>query len=241
MSKRITTITFFKYEGFRNKWWGLGMMGKAHGFLAEMSGLCFYKLLGCGKNEDFNPYPDWSTYSLLAVWEDEAAAERFLATNLMDLYREKTRETWTVFMKNIVAKGKWSGHNPFEASTSLNPENPLIAVITRATIKVKKLIPFWRYVPTSHLKLRGNEGLIYSNGIGEVPVIQMATFSIWKDKASLMNFAYKSREHDVAIQKTRELDWYSEEMFTRFQPYKSVGTWGGRNPLGAFIRDSFIR
>ncbi len=235
MNERITTITFFKYKGFRDKWWGLGMMGKAHGFLAEMQGLHFYKLMGCGKNEGFNPYPDWSTYSLLAVWDKEADAERFLMSELMNLYHEKTIEMWTIFMKNIVAKGMWSGQNPFAPSSTLNPDIPLIAVITRARIKTKKLISFWRYVPTSHLQLRGNEGLIYSNGIGEIPVVQMATFSIWKDKTSLMDFAYKSREHHIAIQKTRQLDWYKEEMFTRFQPYKSVGTWKGMNPLVSFI------
>lgn len=235
MNGRITTITFFKYKDFRNKWWAFNMMNEAHGFLAEMEGLHFYKLMGCGKNEGFNPYPDWSTYSLLAVWNEAADAERFLTSELMNLYREKTVETWTIFMKNIVAKGMWSGQNPFEQSSTLNPDIPLIAVITRATIKTRKLLSFWRYVPTSHLRLRGNEGLIYSNGIGEIPVIQMATFSIWKDKTSLMNFAYKSREHHTAIQKTRQLDWYKEEMFTRFQPYKSVGTWRGVNPLAAYL------
>jgi len=235
MSERITTITFFKYKGFRKKWWAFNMMNRAHGFLAKMEGLHFYKLMGCGRNEGFNPYPDWSTYALLAVWDEAADAERFQASELMDMYQENTVEVWTVFMKNMVAKGAWSGQNPFEQSTALNPDIPLIAVITRATIKAKKLIPFWRYVPTSHLQLRGNEGLIYSNGIGEVPVFQMATFSIWKDKASLMKFAYQSREHQTAIDKTRQLDWYKEEMFTRFQPYKSVGTWKGVNPLEGFI------
>jgi len=233
--ERITTITFFKYEGFRNKWWAFNMMNKAHHFLAEMKGLHFYKLMGCGKNEGFNPYPDWSTYALLGVWDEETDAERFQTSELMNLYRETTTETWTIFMKNILAKGMWSGQNPFEQSPTLDAAIPLIAVITRATIKTKKLLSFWRYVPTSHLRLRGNEGLIYSNGIGEMPVFQMATFSIWKDKVSLMNFAYKSREHHIAIQKTRQLDWYKEEMFTRFQPYKSVGTWRGVNPLTAYL------
>lgn len=211
------------------------MMQYAHKYLAKAEGLQFYKLMGSGKNEGFNPFPDWSTYVLLTVWDDEAAAEKFRSeSKLMQLYSAKTEEIWTLFLKNIMAKGEWSKQHPFSKHKELNPHNPLLAVITRATIRPSRLYSFWKYVPTSHLSLQGNQGLIYTKGIGEVPVLQMATFSIWKDKESLMEFAYKSREHHVAIQKTRELDWYSEEMFTRFQPYKSFGTWNGDAPLRKF-------
>ena len=61
--------------------------------------------------------------------------------------------------------------------------------------------------------------------------MQMATFSLWRDKESLMDFAYKSREHVEAIAKTKTLDWYSEELFSRFEPYKSIGSWEGIKPL----------
>ncbi len=40
---------------------------------------------------------------------------------------------------------------------------------------------------------------------------------------ALKNYAYNSPEHQVAIQNTRQLDWYEEEMFVRFQPYKFAG------------------
>jgi hypothetical protein len=47
-----------------------------------------------------------------------------------------------------------------------------LLLYTRATIKWNW---FWKYVPTSEEGLDGNEGLIYTKGLAEVPIIQMAT------------------------------------------------------------------
>ena len=70
-------------------------------------------------------------------------------------------------------------------------------------------------------------GLLYSKGIGEVPFLQMATFSIWNDLESMMQVAYKNEEHQNAIEMTRQLNWYSEELFARFSLYKVNGRWEG--------------
>jgi heme-degrading monooxygenase HmoA len=207
------------------------MMQFAHTPLSKTLGLQFYKLLGSGKT-GFNPFPDWSTYALLQLWDDEAAAHTFFETSkIMGRYRKKSKEQWTVYMKNITAKGEWTGKNPFVPSNDLDENNPHISVITRATIKKRMLLKFWKFVPISQQPLNGNLGLIYTKGIGEAPFFQMVTFSLWKDKKSLMDFAYKSKEHQQAIQKTRQLNWYKEELFSRFQPYSSIGTWNGTNPL----------
>jgi len=230
VSQQITTITFFRYAGFKNKFWAFQMMQFAHGSLAKTEGLSFYKLMGSGKGLGFNPLPDWSVYSLLQIWKNEAAANAFFKdAPLIRKYKAHTVEQWTLYMKNIAAHGKWSGGNPFEKSTTLDKKKLPIAVITRATIKVRQLATFWKYVPTSEKPLSQNEGLIYTKGIGEIPVIQMATFSLWKDLASVKKFAYESKEHQAAIQKTKALKWYKEELFARFQPYKSIGKWEGKD------------
>jgi len=200
------------------------MMQFAHRHLAGAKGLQFYKLMGSGKEDGFNPFPDWSTYSLMMTWDNEALAEDFIKnSSLFDAYRQRTQKVWTIYMKNILARGAWSGKNPFEPHRDLDDNFSKIAVITRATIRWSKLRKFWQYVPTSSLPLAGNKGLIYTKGIGEVPVLQMATFSLWEDEQSLKDFAYNSPEHHRAIQKTRELNWYKEELFSRFQPYREEG------------------
>jgi heme-degrading monooxygenase HmoA len=133
-------------------------------------------------------------------------------------------------MKNISAGGTWVGKNPFVKGADLDPTQP-VAVITRATIKWNWLFRFWKYVPTSQKPLEGNKGLIYTKGIGEVPIVQMATFSLWKDFEAVKEFAYNSEQHKEAIRKTRKNEWYSEELFSRFYPYKSSGTWQGEDLL----------
>lgn len=206
-------------------------MQLAHKDLADIDGLTFYRLMGSGKGIGFNPLPDWSVYCLLQVWESEEAAHSFFSSSdLIKEYSERTVEVFTLYMKSISAGGTWVGKNPFEKGADLDSKLP-IAIITRATIKWNWLFRFWKYVPTSQEALDGNEGLIYTKGVGEVPIVQMATFSLWKDFESVKQFAYKSKQHQEAIKRTRKNEWYKEEMFARFQPYKSTGTWEGKDLL----------
>jgi heme-degrading monooxygenase HmoA len=194
--------------------------------------------MGSGRDLGFNPFPDWEVYGLLCVWENEKAAEDFFShSTIFKRYEAKSIEQWTVFMKPLHAKGLWSGVNPFNSSTDLDVNNPLIAVVTRATIRLSKLAKFWKYVPISQRPIqKGCPGLIYTKGIGEAPLVQMATFSIWENVEALKNFAYNSPEHQEAIKKTRQIDWYKEEMFARFQPYRSLGKWGGEDLLAPYLK-----
>jgi heme-degrading monooxygenase HmoA len=231
MSQQITTISFLKYSSLSNKAWAFKMMQFAHKDLTDVKGLTFYRLMGSGKGRGFNPFPDWSVYCMLQVWESEEAAQTFFeSSGLITQYIDHTEEIFTLYMKNISAGGTWVGKKPFEKGADLDPLLP-IAVITRATIKWNWLFRFWKYVPTSEEGLDGNEGLIYTKGVGEVPIVQMATFSLWKDFESVKQFAYNSQQHQEAIRRTRKNEWYSEELFSRFQPYKSTGTWEGKDLL----------
>ncbi|MTI22527.1 DUF3291 domain-containing protein [Fulvivirga sp. RKSG066] len=225
---QITTITLLSYKGITSKVWAFFMMQFAHKHLKGVQGLQFYKLMGSGRGRGFNAFPDWSTYALLQVWDDEASADLFVnKSRLYAKYKQKSKELLTLYMKPIAAKGEWSGANPFEVENASSGNSNQLAVLTRATIKWHKLYPFWKYVSTSQRPLDQNKGLIYTKGIGEVPVMQMATFSIWRDKSFLEQFAYGSKEHRKAIEKTKRLDWYKEELFVRFQPVKYTGSWLG--------------
>lgn len=208
------------------------MMQFAHKHLQNIDGMGFYKLMGSGKGLGFNPLPDWGVYCLLQVWEEEKFALQFLENSeLIQKYEDNTSEQATLFMRTRKAHGKWSGQEPFKVSSDLDESNERMAVITRATIKNKNLLKFWNYVPTSQRPIKSAEGLIYTKGIGEIPIKQMATFSLWNSLEDVRKFAYSSKEHKKAIKMTRALDWYSEELFARFQPYKVIGEWEGLRNL----------
>ncbi|MCE2611530.1 DUF3291 domain-containing protein [Flavobacteriaceae bacterium D16] len=227
----ITTISLFRYRTIWSKIWAFGMMQFAHPSLAEVEGLRFYKLMGSGK-AGFNPWPDWSVYALVQVWDTPQDADHFFKEHsLMSSYRQKVQEHLTLYMKTSKVKGQWAKKNPFPENKNLDPQNNYLAVITRATIKTKFLFRFWKYVPKSQKGLLENEGLLYTKGIGEVPLRNMATFSIWKDKESLQAFAYSAAEHKKAISLTHSLKWYKEELFARFQPYRAEGFWSGMPAL----------
>jgi len=227
MSEQTTTLTFFRYPTLSQKVWAFGMMQFAHGALAQVPGLVFYKLLGSGR-PNFDPRPDWSTYGLLQVWEQESQAKDFFANaRLFARYQQHSAEQLTFWLKNLQAHGQWSGKNVFEATERPNPANPYLAVITRATIRTRMLRKFWAYVPTSQLDLVDNPHLLFTAGVGEVPITQMATFSLWDDATALQQFAYRNQAHRRAVQQTRDLNWYKEELFARFQPYRITGDWRG--------------
>lgn len=223
--EQVTTLSFFKFKTLRDKVWAFGMMQFAHYSMGKVAGLEFYKLMGTGK-EGFNPLPDWSVYAILQVWNREQDANHFFSTHMLfRRYQTRSREHWILYLKNTMARGEWDKKNPFHRSEKLDEEISLVVALTRATIKTKLLFTFWRFVPKSQVGLWNNDGLLYTKGIGEVPFKQMATFSLWKDGKSLNEFAYQTKGHVDAIGKTRKLDWYTEELFARFQPYRSLGNW----------------
>lgn len=231
MSKQITTLSFYRFHSLKGKIWAFFNVPVTQQKLRSIAGLHFYKVMGSGKS-GFNPLPDWSTYAILQVWDSEKAANDFFqGKGVYFDYVKNSDELMVVYMKNIKAHGEWSNKKPFQKSSNIDSDSKYMAVLTRATIKWTELIPFWKYVPQSQDYLKSTKAIMFQFGIGEVPFKNMATFSIWNDKDALFEFAYKDSSHAQAIKLTRKRDWYSEELFSRFQPYRIVGNWSEKPEL----------
>jgi hypothetical protein len=140
-------------------------------------------------------------------------------------------EILTIVLQPIEGHGTWDGKAVFGKLPKQTDYEGVIAVLTRATIRLNKLQHFWANVNAVASQMLGAKGFITSFGIGEVPFIKQATFSVWDSKADMKNFAYNLHQHKDVIRKTHKEDWYSEDMFTRFVPIACYGTINGSNPL----------
>ena len=202
--------------------------------------ISFYKLMGCGKNGTFDKHPDWQQWGILAVHNNinetknliESSINKSLYGSLINKWMQIfTCETWTILLEPIEGHGKWDGKEPFGSLAKQTNYNGLIATLTRATIKLSKLKAFWQNVAAAANEMAAAKGFVTSVGIGEMPYIKQATFSIWESKDAMKAFAYQMHQHTAIIQKTRKEKWYSEDMFVRFKPLKTFGTINGNDPL----------
>lgn len=223
---QITSISFFKYDGFVNKFGAFKNMGTIPFQLAKVQGLKFFKLMGSGKGNGFSILPNLNVYAFLGVWSDVESFETFLNTSFYKKWNSSSKEQFHVHLKAFQAHGTWDSKQPFQMHEKTNKNSP-IGVITRATIKKRHLINFWKDVPKVSASVDDKEGRFFSIGIGELPLILQSTFSIWESKEHMEAFAYKSKYHKEVIQKTRQLGWYKEEMFARFEIEKIYGNWAG--------------
>ncbi len=233
---QIVTVSFFRYRGF-NKVWGMKQMYSARAPMRKMEGMEFFKPLGTGSGYGYSIWPDFSVYGMLGVWRDESAAEAYMQSALMDEFKSHSEEQFTVFLKPISSRGSWSGFDQWRVS-SPNPNNELIAALTRATLKPRFLFRFWKMVPRVSREHEDYPGLVFTKGVGEVPLMEQATFSIWESKEQMESFAMQTF-HGEAVRVTRENDGFREEMFTRLQPYKSLGTWKGGSLLKGYLKPQY--
>ncbi len=201
-------------------------------------GLRFSKLMGSGI--DFGLLPDLSTYVHLGVWDDIQRAEEFKETLAYQQLSRGTETTQTLYLSPTKAHGLWDGQNPFDQRSTSKSEGPFlknddapvliphpaypqppaplpVAVLTRATIRPRALPDFWRHVPQARQRLRDHaDNLLFGIGVGEVPLLQQCTISVWRNAAAVDQYAYRQSGHREVVRLTRQRQWYLEEMFARF-------------------------
>lgn len=224
----LTTITLFRYPTI-HVFWALSQMQRAHSELRSVPGLKFYKLMGSGGSGGFGLWPNWHVFALLGVWE---SLDAFRAYQTENAFAQKSSaratEQFTTFLTPLKTHGLWNGENPFASHPEQAiPEDVPVAVLTRARIRLRRLQEFLKHVPEASASLKEQEGLILSIGVGEVPLIYQATFSVWQNMEAVKQYAYRNPAHGQVVRKTRDRDWYSEEMFTRFRVEGMEGTWDG--------------
>ena len=217
----IVTITVLQYEPFA-RFGAFANMGRVLSRPFRAEGLEFSKLMGSGFN--FGVIPNLSTYVFLGVWNDDRAARAFSQTDIYHSLSRGTQQTSTLYLQPQRAHGLWDGQNPFVESVSQSVDTNPIAVLTRATIRPRALLDFWRHVPQARQRLTDHaDDLLFGIGVGEVPLVQQCTISVWRDAAAVNRYAYRQSGHKEVVRLTRERKWYSEELFARFSVLRAEG------------------
>jgi spheroidene monooxygenase len=191
--------------------------------LQQSSGLRFFKVLGSGHEGGFGLRPSTSRQGLFCVFDDDAAADRFLETSTtIAAYRRHAREFFSVKLRAFNSRGSWSGRGlPISIAT---PETGPVAALTRASIRPAVARAFWKKAPPAEQALAAAPGCRLSAGLGEAPLLRQATFSIWDSTRCMDNYA-RTGAHLDAIRAAHQGRFFSESMFVRFVPYGASGTW----------------
>lgn len=212
----------------------VGRMGSDRLRLRRPAGLRFAKLLGTGDGRTFDVRDaDPHTWAVLTVWEHRADADAFDADSpVLAGWRAIAEESWQVRLRPLVARGRWSGVQPFGEPSGAHSDGP-VAAITRARLAWGTMRTFWRAVPPVSAELGEAAGLRLAVGIGEAPFGLQGTFSVWDSTRELTAFAYRQPAHRAAITDTPRVGWYAEELFARFAVEETRGRIFGRDPLAA--------
>jgi len=201
-------------------------MATSHLNLRKTRGLNFYKLIGTGSGQTFSPRSaDLHHWGLVASWADEADARVFEFGKTVSSWDRCSFERARFLLRPVATRGTWAGADPFSPTTG-RPPTGQVAAITRARIRPSFLRTFHRSVPPVAASIARAKGVTVRTGIGEAPIGLQGTFSVWDSNADLVAFA-RDTEHAHVVEQTNRLDWYSEELFARFDVLRAEGTFCG--------------
>jgi hypothetical protein len=202
--------------------------------LARREGPVLWRLLGTGRGSDTRVGVDPRRTALFALWDDDEALDTFLARSPIARRWRDADEAYTVRLRCLGGHGTWKGVAVLEgmaggadAGAAPGP----VAVLTRATVRARHWPAFIGAGRRVSAEVAAAPGLLAVVGIGEAPIGRQATFSLWRSTADAHAFAYGRTDHLDVVRRTRAEGWYGEQLFARFQPYGSAGTWDGRDPL----------
>ncbi|MDP2006412.1 MAG: spheroidene monooxygenase [Rubrivivax sp.] len=206
--------------------WAWGQLVRGARPFRGVPGLNFVKVMGSGAAGGFGMRPSGTHRGLFLVFDDEDHARGFVEHSpVLAAWRSHARELLVAVLRACSSKGSWSG--AAMQPTAAPPADGPIAALTRASIRPRQALKFWRLSPPAELALAQAEGCLLAAGLGEAPLLRQCTFSLWTGADAMDRYA-RSGAHQLAIRTAYGGGHFSESMFVRFVPLEVRGTWQGR-------------
>ena len=207
--------------------WAAGRFVLSRFTLANVPGLKFSKMLGCGYDGGFGLRPSLTRQGLFLVFDDLEHARQFLNHSVViQRYQKHCKELLTVYLKPYSVKGTWSGMSLVPTDNAPAADHA-IATLTRASIRPSRMASFWRLAPATHDALFAAKGCSLAIGVGEAPFVRQATISLWENTAAMNAYAQQGA-HLTAIKAAYKEDYFSESMFVRFIAQDIKGVYKGK-------------
>ncbi len=206
--------------------WLFGRLVRGVRGLAQAPGLRFARVLGSGYQGGFVVRPSFEHGGVFALFDDEPSAERFIHESApVQAYRQRSTEFLAAMLRATSVRGSWGGQT-IAPSTWPQPGGP-VASLTRASIRPRRALAFWRHAAPAQAALADVDGCELLAGLGEAPLFRQATFSLWRNAAAMDAYARRGA-HQAAIRDAYQQGFFTESMFVRFVPLLLQGRWQGR-------------
>ena len=200
----------------------------------EVSGLWEARTLIAAPLGGRPPVPQFGRLGLVAFWEEDAAADAFLAGDHPLV--ERLAGGWSARLDPLRAVPEAGGHFP-GVPTDL-PSGPddgqsdePVVVLTIGHLRRRRTIPFLRASNRAERQVVGSPGLLWGTGLANVGQSVVATLSLWASSVEPHAYATSTDGHTRAMREDRQRSFHHAGSFVRFRPYVVTGSLAGRNPL----------
>ena len=169
------------------------------------------------------PAPVPGRTALLALWEDDAAADAFFAS---DAAAARTfAPGWSVRLQPLRQTGAIAGLPPLVAAEQPVEDDEPVAVLTYGHTRYRTLKPFLQANQRATADALDNPALLAATGLARPPRM-VGTFSLWRTAREMKDYAYAQAGHPHAMRENVARTFHHEQLFARFRPYGgSGGVW----------------